>query len=166
LMTSPRRAFVLGDRLPGPACEGRRPGDPLPLRSPIFPRHLARQRVADLHGVHQLIEKDSWDTNPVSASPAAIETSARHHRTSSSFWRRLTRTEKSERLECRAARKRGACCNAHSCHGDGRDDHSAALRRSISCAPCLIRGMSSRPNSTASFRGSKPRMRKESTPSV
>ena len=44
--------------------------------------------------------------------------------------------------------------------------HSAARRRSISIAPALIRGMSSRPNSTVSLNGSKPRIRNESTPSV
>ena len=39
--------------------------------------------------------------------------------------------------------------------------HSAARRRSISMAPALIRGISSRPNSTASLSGSKPRIRNE-----
>src|SRR5262249_38833393 len=43
--------------------------------------------------------------------------------------------------------------------------HSAALAPSISAAPALMRGISSRPNSIASFNGSKPRIRNESTPS-
>src|SRR4029077_17144724 len=49
---------------------------------------------------------------------------------------------------------------------NGSRRHSAARRRSISRAPALIRGMSSRPNSIVSFKGSNPRMRKEATPSV
>ena len=58
---------------------------------------------------------------------------------------------------------RSSVCNKHL---RGHQPHSAARRRSISMAPALIRGISSRPNSIASFRGSKPRMRKESTPSI
>src|SRR5579863_296135 len=44
-------------------------------------------------------------------------------------------------------------------------NHPAAGKRSISAAPALIRGMSSRPKSTVSLRGSKPRMRNDPTPS-
>src|SRR5262245_57951546 len=43
--------------------------------------------------------------------------------------------------------------------------YPAAFKPSISIAPALIRGMSSRPNSIVSLNGSKPRMRNESTPS-
>ena len=43
--------------------------------------------------------------------------------------------------------------------------HSAAFMPSIAAAPALMRGMSSLPNSVASFIGSKPRMRNELIPS-
>jgi len=43
--------------------------------------------------------------------------------------------------------------------------HSAAFMPSIAAAPALMRGMSSLPNSVASFIGSKPRIRNEPIPS-
>ncbi len=42
----------------------------------------------------------------------------------------------------------------------------AACRRSTSAAPALMRGISSRPKSTVSFMGSKPRISTEPTPSL
>ena len=43
--------------------------------------------------------------------------------------------------------------------------HSAAFMPSIAAVPALMRGMSSLPNSVASFIGSKPRIRNELIPS-
>ena len=48
----------------------------------------------------------------------------------------------------------------------GMKTQPAACRRSTSAAPALMRGISSRPNSTVSFMGSKPRISTEPTPSL